>query len=1090
MGRTLVVFVLLLSTVFHVGVLTAKAVDEEVAAVFDVSGVKGGLVVHLIGPPSPANRGQIGELTVKLRNGGAFIVQALAVDPAVVDSTRTYIESRGFYGAVSVDGFDGTHLPFVENSVNLLVVSGSRGGADRAGVVPGEEEILRALVPAGVAVFLEGGNRGPAPDTLVKPLRSDTDEWTHFLQDATGNAVAHDSVVGPPHRLQWRAGPEHTRHHEHASSITTVVSSGGRIFTIQDEGPRASMLLPPKWGLCARDAYNGVRLWTRFIASWHSHLTGMLSGPASFQRTLVAVGDHVYVTLGVGQAVSDLDAATGQTLQVYDATAGAEEIVYANGRLFVVVRSHAETAGVPGRKSPASTKRIIALDAAAGSVLWEKGDAAAATVLSLTLAVCGERVFFQSRMAVVCVASEDGRELWHSARPELKKRIRNLAPTLVACPDVVLCADRLPDARGGFAASEIVALSAADGRVLWSRPCARGWVAPVDVFVADGIVWIGTKRGRGWIVGADKKGEADFSEGIDLLTGEVKRTLDTTAAFINRPHHHRCYRNKATDRFLLVGRHGVGFIPLQTGATKLHDWIRGTCRYGILPCNGLLYLPPHTCSCHVRSLLSGFLALAPAAPGQGEPIGDSDGNRLERGPAYAAGLHPSSVHPHPSPDWPTYRHDSARSSATGVDVPTPVGKIWEANLGGRLTSMVAAEGKLLVAAADRHTVYALDAATGQTAWRFVAGGRVDSPPTIYRGRALFGSADGWVYCLRLADGCIAWRFRAAPSDRRTVVDDRVESIWPVHGSVLVKDGAAYVAAGRTSNLDGGIRVYQLETDTGRVLSQRCLNSRQPGAGKTQQGLLDLMVDDGEFACMRFQRFSLRDVSVGPKPGAKGKRPPEPRRLICPTGFLGNSWWHRTHWTFGTDRGFGDPRTIGMRFPAGQILAFDDDVVYGYGRKPEYFMWTTPVSHRLFAADRRSRPIPLELTEPQPKQPWLKRPERQFATRWSRDVPFHVRAMVVAHKTLFIAGPPKIADEGKPSSFLRKNPFSPAQINAAADAWEGRSGALLWGVSTVDGATVAQGELSSPPVFDGMIAAHGRLFVATVSGQVLALGGGK
>ena len=31
-------------------------------------------------------------------------------------------------------------------------------------------------------------------------------------------------------------------------------------------------------------------------------------------------------------------------------------------------------------------------------------------------------------------------------------------------------------------------------------------------------------------------------------------------------------------------------------------------------------------------------------------------------------------------------------------------------------------------------------------------GRVDSPPSIRDGRAYFGSADGWVYCLRARDG--------------------------------------------------------------------------------------------------------------------------------------------------------------------------------------------------------------------------------------------------------------------------------------------------------------------------------------------------
>ena len=54
--------------------------------------------------------------------------------------------------------------------------------------------------------------------------------------------------------------------------------------------------------------------------------------------------------------------------------------------------------------------------------------------------------------------------------------------------------------------------------------------------------------------------------------------------------------------------------------------------------------------------------------------------------------------------------------------------------------------------------HALDATDGHSLWAFTAGGRVDSPPTMVRGLVLFGSADGWVYALREADGVLAWRF--------------------------------------------------------------------------------------------------------------------------------------------------------------------------------------------------------------------------------------------------------------------------------------------------------------------------------------------
>ena len=40
----------------------------------------------------------------------------------------------------------------------------------------------------------------------------------------------------------------------------------------------------------------------------------------------------------------------------------------------------------------------------------------------------------------------------------------------------------------------------------------------------------------------------------------------------------------------------------------------------------------------------------------------------------------------------------------------------------------------------------------------------------------------------------------------------------------------------------------------------------------------------------------------------------------------------------------------------------------------------------------------------------------------------------------------------------------------------------------DGSKLSEMDLSSPPVFDGMIAAAGRLYLATVDGEILCLAG--
>ena len=79
------------------------------------------------------------------------------------------------------------------------------------------------------------------------------------------------------------------------SSVVAVVSAGGRVFYILDEGSAVSALLAPKWTLVARDGFNGTILWKRAIGKWHTSRWPLKSGPAQLPRRLVAMGDRVYV---------------------------------------------------------------------------------------------------------------------------------------------------------------------------------------------------------------------------------------------------------------------------------------------------------------------------------------------------------------------------------------------------------------------------------------------------------------------------------------------------------------------------------------------------------------------------------------------------------------------------------------------------------------------------------------------------------------------------------------------------------------------------------------------------------------------------
>jgi len=108
--------------------------------------------------------------------------------------------------------------------------------------------------------------------------------------------------------------------------------------------------------------------------------------------------------------------------------------------------------------------------------------------------------------------------------------------------------------------------------------------------------------------------------------------------------------------------------------------------------------------------------------------------------------------------------------------------------------------------------------------------------------------------------------------------------------------------------------------------------------------------------------------------------------------------------------------------------------------------------------------------------------------WLDEEPsLHVRAMVLANKTLFIAGPPDVVDEEE--AFYNPNDENVlARLDKQSAALEGQNGALLLVVSASDGEKLAEYKLDSPPVFDGMAAANGRLYLATKNGKILCFAG--
>ena len=252
--------------------------------------------------------------------------------------------------------------------------------------------------------------------------------------------------------------------------------------------------------------------------------------------------------------------------------------------------------------------------------------------------------------------------------------------------------------------------------------------------------------------------------------------------------------------------------------------------------------------------------------------------------------------------------------------------------------------------------------TGRPKWTFVAGGRIDCPPTIFEGLCLLGARDGWVSCLRVADGRLVWRFRAAPDDARIVAYGQLESKWPVVGGVLVDGGLAYFVAGRHAAADGGVHVYAAEPQTGKIIwhsgpqdSASMPDLLIANSGTIQMGDWEFDAKTGKSQSNRAN--SLRSARLGLLDDTWYKRPLAMRK-------------NHQQWTHGGQNG--------------QLLVFNKDRVCGFRGASVLKGGNGEISGHaeLFAS-------PLE----------------NNGGAWSRKFPIgtQIKGMVLANDTLFVAG---------------------------------------------------------------------------------------
>ena len=353
----------------------------------------------------------------------------------------------------------------------------------------------------------------------------------------------------------------------------------------------------------------------------------------------------------------------------------------------------------------------------------------------------------------------------------------------------------------------------------------------------------------------------------------------------------------------------------------------------------------------------------------------------------------------------------------------------------------------------------LDAANGKIEWTFLPDGKVDSPPSYHRGRLVFGARDGSVYCLDAASGQLAWRFRAAPQDRQMGAFEQLESAWPLFGTLLIHDDKVYCAAGRNTNVNMGFFLYQLDIHTGRPLI-----AVHHAADLSTQGEVDatvnadILVGDGSILHMRgmvFDMKTLKMIDLGKRFVQRARISPPHKMeidLVMALGgfqdesFFNGALWHyrsKTANIISLDRG----NMYGVNIYASNSFKSHTHVNFHPGKE----------SIKLFSVSRKS------LTDRSPKGMQGQKKgsglhaESGARPEWTATIPIRAKSLLVGSDKLFLAGVRDKID--------------------ASDPWahfDGRMGGMITVHSKEDGRLVSQIELKSPAVFDGLASAGGKL----------------
>ena len=763
-----------------------------------------------------------GMLAIAVAKQGQHVIHAIDPDAKRISVAKSNLIKSQAFGRAFLEQLPIQPLPHVSNLANVVIVKDlnrliSAGlqakeilrilGSTGTGIIGQAKESEGKLTQSELQQWLTAGGIRDAKirqeqglwATFTKPRPADMDEWSHKWHDATRNSASQDHRIKGLNTLQWIGSDPYTWQMRHGRT------AGGRVVLMYDHGAGMSRwrtYRAPGITYEVFDAYSGILQWKR------KYETGLELG---FKPVLLA--DRIITPLG--KELVALDANNGDVMLKYEAAGEVLGGVVSENVLIVM-----------------EAQNVKALDALSGKLLWTH-----TSEVPYIKRRVRRRTSLQSGMEDYCIVAADGRVFIFERTKKTKT-----APSTQQFFGLDLKSGKKT---WSFDANEIGEVYSRhwyyEGRLMIST--SKGlYGLPVDsklkdvlhipvtkfnkktwevaghtlnksyrhYFGVNGKVWTRSGSQAAMLFTADANPERPTAAktwvGYDIVTGkEVKRL----GYEIDGGWQQRCFPDQATPSFILSSNNEI--VDLKTGSISNYRALRGMCGEGPFYGNGMYYVPTHYCIfCY--PMVRGTVAISSEIP-PATPILDEQ--RLEKGPAFVASAAVQNAMPN---EWPAYRGNAKRSAGSLGSVAWPVAEkpTWEVDFGERVAQPVIKDGRAYITVVNQGRIVALDASTGKEQWSFLAGTRIDTPPTLHGHQVLFGCHDGYVYALRASDGALAWRFCAAPERRRMVTCDRVESSWPVMGSVLIADGVLYALAGRITRSDGGMHMYALDPVNGKM----------------------------------------------------------------------------------------------------------------------------------------------------------------------------------------------------------------------------------------------------------------------------------